>query len=90
MCSHVLRNILSAIAFWPQETTEKRERLGPTGGSNNLKDSGLCRWCPTEVAADLILHFSAKPLLPFPQITDTAKHKHTQFHSASFDYSSVS
>ena len=78
MCSHVFCNILSAVAFWPQERTEEidRERMrdsgrggegvSPTGGSNNLKDSGLCRWSPTELPVDQILQFSSKPLLPFP------------------------
>lgn len=76
----------------------QRERVSPTGGSNNLKDSGLCRKSPTEFPGDQILQFRSKPLL----FLRNHAHKHTStrsqiysnrqthFHSAPFDYTSVS
>ncbi len=80
-----------------------RERESPTGGSNNLKDSGLCRWSPTELPVDQILDSVQLKTTPsFSSEIMHTKHTHTHlhthryiqtrthFHSAPFDYSSVS
>ena len=77
------------------------ERESPTGGSNNLQDSGLCRCSPTELPVDQILQFRSKTTPSFSsEIMHTNTHSqiysnthtntHTHTHSAPFDYSSVS